>query len=83
VSTTAGTPLALTASAAGQSSYRVFPVRKGTRFGFDARTMFSDGYAQFSHGTGWAGWKQWGQSDRRDADLQFALEVRRPRSDAP
>jgi hypothetical protein len=83
VSMAAGTPLTLTASAGRPSSYQTFPVRKGTHFGFDAGTVFSDGYAQFNDGDGWTGWKQWGQSDRRDGDLQFALDIRRRGSDAP
>ena len=72
----AGTALALTASAQRASSYRTFPVREGIHFGFDARTVFSSGYAEFSDGDGWTGWEQWGRSDRRDGDLQFALDVR-------
>jgi hypothetical protein len=83
VSMAAGTPLTLTASAGRPSSYQTFPVRKGTHFGFDARTVFSDGYAQFNDGRGWTGWKQWGQRDRRDGDLQFALDIRRSGSHAP
>jgi hypothetical protein len=71
----AGTPLALTASAQRSSSYRTFPLREGIGFGFDARTVFSGGYAEFSDGDGWTGWQQWGQSDRRDGDLQFALDI--------
>jgi hypothetical protein len=58
-------------------SYQTFPLRKGTSFGFDPRTVFSGGYAQFSSGGArWTGWDQWGQRDRRDGDLQFALDVR-------
>lgn len=73
----AGTPLALTASAARDRSYQTFPLRKGTGFGFDARTLFAGGYAQYSAGEGWTGWEQWGVRDRRDSDLQFALDVAR------
>jgi hypothetical protein len=69
--------LALAASAGRDRSYRTFPLRKGTSFGFDPRTVFSSGYAQFSSGgESWTGWDQWGQRDRRDGDLQFALDVR-------
>jgi hypothetical protein len=76
VSLPAGTPAALVAAAGKPSSYQTFPLRKGTRFGFDPRTVFTSGYAQFSRGSGWTGWDQWGQRDRRDSDLQFALDVR-------
>jgi hypothetical protein len=85
VSLPAGTPLALTASARQAESFRTFPVRKGTRFGFDRSTVYSGGYAQYSDGDGWKGWEQWGQTDRRDGDLQFALDIRRSSdaSDSP
>jgi hypothetical protein len=72
-----GTELALTASAASASAYRVFPVRKGTEFGFDRSTVFDGGYAQFTDGSGWVGWDQWGREDQRNSDLQFALDVAR------
>jgi hypothetical protein len=72
-----GATLALAARAARDRSYQTFPVRKGSSFGFDRRTMFSGGYAQFSpDGEDWRGWDQWGERDRRDGDLQFALDVR-------
>jgi hypothetical protein len=70
-------PLALTASAAEAESYETFPLRKGTEFGFDASTVFAGGYAQYSDGAGWTGWEQWGLRDRKDSDLQFALDVDR------
>jgi hypothetical protein len=71
------TPLALTASAARARSYRTFPLRKGTEFGFDAGTLFGGGYAQYSRGGRWTGWTQWGARDRHDSDLQFALDLDR------
>ncbi len=71
------TDLALTVSAASASAYRVFPVRKGTEFGFDRSTMLDGGYAQFTDGSGWVGWDQWGRQDQRNSDLQFALDVAR------
>jgi hypothetical protein len=77
VSLAAGSRLALTASAATASSYEAFPIRKGTGFGFDRRTFFSAGHAEFNDGGGWVGWDQWGGHDRRDSDLQFALGVAR------
>jgi hypothetical protein len=68
---------ALTASAATASSYEAFPIRKGTGFGFDPKTFFDDGYAQFNAGGGWTGWDQWGARDRHNSDLQFALDLSR------
>jgi hypothetical protein len=72
-----GAGFALTASAAAASAYEAFPIRKGTGFGFDRRTFFDSGYAQFNDGSGWIGWDQWGDRDRRTSDLQFALDVSR------
>jgi hypothetical protein len=71
------TSFALTASAGGSSSYEAFPIRKGTGFGFDRALMFDGGYAQFNDGSGWVGWDQWGGHDRRNSDLQFALDAAR------
>ena len=71
------TDLALTASAASASAYRAFPVRKGTEFGFDRSTVLEGGYAQFTDGSGWVGWDQWGNEDQRNSDLQFALDIAR------
>jgi hypothetical protein len=39
--------------------------------------VFTAGYAQFSHAGGWTGWDQWGDTNRSDGDLQFALQLRR------
>jgi hypothetical protein len=71
----AGTTLALTASAASAGAYEAFPIRKGSGFGFDPKTYFNGGYAQFNDGSGWVGWDQWGGHDRHDSDLQFALDL--------
>jgi hypothetical protein len=71
------TPLALAASSSRARAYKTFPLRKGTDFGFDSRTLFGGGYAQYGSGGGWTGWTQWGERDRRDSDLQFALDVDR------
>jgi hypothetical protein len=66
---------ALTASSAKDGAYEAFPIRKGSDYGFDRRTFFDGGYAQFNAGSGWVGWDQWGGHDRRTSDLQFALDV--------
>jgi hypothetical protein len=75
VSLTPDTEFALTASADRGAAYEAFPIRKGTGFGFDPSTYFDSGYAQFNDGSGWVGWDQWGEHDRREGDLQFALDV--------
>jgi hypothetical protein len=75
VSLPAGTPLALTAASRGGEAYEAFPIRQGTEYGFDPRTVFNDGYAQFFDGEAWQGWDQWGEHDRRDGDLQFAIDT--------
>jgi hypothetical protein len=68
-------PLALVATASAGSAYEAFAIRKGTEFGFDRRTVFDGGYAQFTQGGGWTGWDQWGGRDLRTGDLQFALDT--------
>jgi hypothetical protein len=75
VSVPPDTELALTASASRAASFEAFPIRKGIDYGFDRTTYFDSGYAQFNAGDGWIGWDQWGGHDRRDSDLQFALDV--------
>jgi hypothetical protein len=75
VSLPAGTALALTAVSRDSAAYEAFAIREGTEFGFGSGTVFDEGYAQFSDGDDWRGWDQWGAHDRRDGDLQFALET--------
>jgi hypothetical protein len=71
-----GRSLALTATADAPSSYEAFPIRKGVEFGFDPRAVFDAGYAQFTRADGaWTGWDQWGQPNRHDGALQFALDL--------
>jgi len=77
VSLGGGTGFALTASTTGAGSYDAVPIRKGSAYGFDRRTYFNGGYAQFNDGSGWVGWDQWGGHDRHDSDLQFALDLGR------
>jgi hypothetical protein len=69
-----GKSIALVASASS-SSYSAFPIRKGMEFGFNAQTVYSPGYAQFTSGGSWTGWDQWGQPNRHDGALQFALDL--------
>jgi hypothetical protein len=68
-------PFALVATASARSAYEAFAIRKGTEFGFDRRTVFDGGYAQFTQGGAWVGWDQWGGRDLRSGDLQFALDT--------
>jgi hypothetical protein len=67
--------IALTATAAQRGAYEAFPLRDGSEFGFDARTVFADGYAQFTDAGDWVGWDQWGGHDLHNGDLQFALDL--------
>jgi hypothetical protein len=67
--------LALVATASARSAYEAFAIRKGTEFGFDRRTVFDGGYAQFTEGGSWTGWDQWGGRDLKTGDLQFALDT--------
>jgi hypothetical protein len=68
-------PFALVATASARSAYEAFAIRKGTEFGFDPGTVFDGGYAQFTEGGAWTGWDQWGGSDLKTGDLQFALDT--------
>lgn len=67
--------LALVATASAHSAYEAFAIRQGTEFGFDPRTVFNNGYAQFTQDGAWVGWDQWGGTDLRTGDLQFALDT--------
>ena len=53
------------------TTYQVFPIRKGSAYGFSNTSYFADGYAQFRSGSSWVGWTQWGVTNRTDSDLQF------------
>jgi hypothetical protein len=57
------------------TTYQAYPIRKGSEYGFASGTWFPDGYAQFNAGGSWAGWTQWGISNRTDSDLQFYFSV--------
>jgi hypothetical protein len=51
-------------------TYFTFALQKGSGFGFNGSTYFSDGHAEVNSGTGWAGFAN-GSSPRTDGDLQF------------
>lgn len=54
------------------TTYRAFPVRKGSYNNyFGPGTYFTDGFAQFLSGGTWVGWNMWGANNRTDSDLQF------------
>jgi hypothetical protein len=57
--------------ASSGTTYQVFPIRKGSAYGFTGSTYFPSGYAQFKSDSSWVGWTQWGVTNRTDADLQF------------
>jgi hypothetical protein len=61
----------LVLQSSSSSVYQAYPIRKGNSYGFADTTYFSDGYAQFTQGSSWAGWTQWGTTNRTDGDLQF------------
>lgn len=61
--------------AAAPTEYLAFPIRKGSAYGFQDTTYFSDGYAEFMQNGSWVGWTQWGATNRTDGDLQFYLKV--------
>lgn len=66
--------LALRAPA--DSRYEAFPIQDGTvAAGFDARTAFSDGQAQYDPGSGWTGWTPYTTTPYADGDLQFYFRV--------
>ena len=57
---------------AADSEYTVFVMRKGGGEGFDARTYFADGVAQFTTGSGWSAFAC------SEGDLQFFLGATPP-----
>ena len=56
--------------------FEAFPMRKGTDKGFSDATLFGDGHAEFTDGSGWAGWEQWGKQGLTNSDLQFFFTCR-------
>jgi len=71
----AGRSYNLVLNAPADSTFTAFPMRKGSDQGYQASTVFTDGYAQFNAGTGWIGWDTWSQPNRKDGDLQFYFET--------
>jgi hypothetical protein len=69
--------------AASSSTYQFFPIRKGYAQGFQNRTYFPDGFAQFKQADSWVGWTQWGVTNRLDSDLQFYFGLVPPAPPSP
>lgn len=61
--------------ASATSTYQAFPIRKGLNYGFQPTTYFPDGHAEFEQNGSWAGWTQWGATNRTDGDLQFYFSL--------
>jgi len=55
--------------------YEIAPIRAGSDYGFRPPTYFADGYAEFNDGSGWVGWDQWGEQNKKTARLQFYFTV--------
>jgi hypothetical protein len=70
-----GRSYALVLTAPSQARFEAFPMRKGSDKGYSDATVFPDGHAEFTSGSGWTGWEQWGQARRTDADLQFYFSL--------
>jgi hypothetical protein len=51
--------------------YEAYPIEKGWMYGFDKFTYFPDGFAQFTSGSGWAGWTVGSTTNVTYGDLQF------------
>lgn len=68
---TPGDTYHLVFESASTSTYQAFPIRKGLAYGFTSSTYYPDGYAEFEQNNVWAGWTQWGATNRTDGDLQF------------
>ena len=71
----AGHTYHLVFEASSTSLYEAFPIRKGYAYGFKATTYFPYGHAEFKQNGTWAGWTQWGVTNRVDGDLQFYFNV--------
>jgi len=70
------TPLSngdLVLSAAADTSYSIFVIRKGVSWGFAPTTYFSDGHAQYNPGSGWVAFDPAWRGPLDEGDLQFAF----------
>lgn len=58
-------------STADDTSYSIFVIMQGARWGFDPRTFFADGHAQYSDGSDWGPFSEDGGGPLDESDLQF------------
>ncbi len=73
----AGTPYDVMLTApSGANSYSIYPLEKGTQYGFDPKLVFGEGHADYDDGD--AGFvtvfKPWGDMKALDYQLYFATE---------
>ena len=61
----------LVLTSAPDATFETLPIRAGSEYGFSPGTYFTDGYAEFTDGSMWTGWDQWGERNRKSARLQF------------
>jgi hypothetical protein len=68
-----GNSYSIILSAAGTSTYSLFPIREGRSYNFDSPSFFSDGYAQISSngGSSWTNWPDESGNPSTEGDLQF------------
>lgn len=69
----AGYQLVLTAPSG--TSYSAFGVERGNYYGFSSSTYFTDGYAQYTTGSGWQGLTNESGRTATNADLQFIFRA--------
>jgi hypothetical protein len=62
-------------SASDSASFATFPIRQGMSYGFSPATVFGDGFAEFSEGSGWKLWGGEGHRAWKEANLQFYFVV--------
>ncbi len=74
---TAGQPYNLVLTApAGASSYLIYPLEKGTNYGFDPKLVFPDGHADYDLGDGGfpTVYGPWGGMSKMDYQLYFTTQ---------
>jgi len=63
-------------SAPSDTVYVACAIQDGSvKYGFGPATVFADGHAQYSVGSGWVDWGGEGVRGRKDAHLQFFFTV--------
>jgi hypothetical protein len=66
-----GSTYALNLAAPSSSAYTIFPIRKGVSYNFGPSSVFSDGHAQYTTGSGWQDWPSETGAASTQGDLQF------------